>query len=188
VTRLIDGGAIYAGWLGAGMAATIAISFLLVIPIEPVVWLLTIPSGLLIGYYANARSGRAAGPWRRVIVNGLYASGLTAATLVLCFLLVKTIFFFADTGFRSEAAGGPLVGCVTGADCVFQRYIAAGHGPAFEAAGVTTVEEFSAFYWTEQLSTAGIMATLGVLGGLGGAVLYAATARSRRPTSATDND
>jgi hypothetical protein len=188
VNRLLDGGAVYAGWVGMGMAATIAVSFLLVIPIEPVFWLMALPAGLLIGYYANARSSRAAGPWRRLIANGLYASGLTAATLALCFLLVKLTFFVADSGYRSEAEGGPLVGCVTGADCVFQRYLAAGHGPALEAAGVTTVEEFTAFYWREQLGTAGLVAALAVLGGLGGAASYRITARARPRTSDADRD
>jgi hypothetical protein len=40
--------------------------------------------GLLIGYYANQRSNRRAGPWRRILVNGLFAgivTGLTAAAL-----------------------------------------------------------------------------------------------------------
>ena len=36
VTRVIDRGAITAAYVGIGMAATIAISFLLVIPIEPI--------------------------------------------------------------------------------------------------------------------------------------------------------
>ena len=64
VTRWVDRGAIYAGWVGVGMAVTIAVSFLLVIPIEPILWLLALPAGLIIGYYANARSDRQAGPWR----------------------------------------------------------------------------------------------------------------------------
>jgi hypothetical protein len=186
VKRFLDSGAVYAGWVGMGMAATIAVSFLLVIPIEPVFWLLALPAGLLIGYYANSRSSRAGGPWGRLIVNGLYVSGLTAVTLALCFLVVKATFFLADSGYRSEAEGGPLVGCVTGADCVFQRYLAAGHGPALKAAGVTTVEEFSAFYWSEQLGTAGTVAALAILGGLGGAAFYGARARPNPRTSAAD--
>jgi hypothetical protein len=48
VTRFVDRGAIVAAYVGIGMAATNAISFLLVIPIEPVYWLLTGPAGLLI--------------------------------------------------------------------------------------------------------------------------------------------
>ena len=63
-------GAITAAYVGIGMAVTIAVSFLLVIPIEPIIWLLALPSGLLIGYYANQRSDRRAGPWRADPVNG----------------------------------------------------------------------------------------------------------------------
>src|SRR3989337_1629046 len=55
VTRVVDRGAITAAYVGIGMAVTVAISFMLIIPIEPIVWLLTLPSGLLIGYYANQR-------------------------------------------------------------------------------------------------------------------------------------
>ena len=63
--RFVDRGAITAAWVGLGMAVTIGVSFLLVIPIEPVYWIFALPAGLLIGYYANARSDRRAGPWGR---------------------------------------------------------------------------------------------------------------------------
>ena len=59
MTRIVERGAIVAAYVGIGMAITIAVSFLLVIPIEPIYWLLVVPAGLLIGYYANARSNRA---------------------------------------------------------------------------------------------------------------------------------
>jgi hypothetical protein len=36
VTRIVDRGAIVGAYVGIGMAVTIAISFLLVIPIEPI--------------------------------------------------------------------------------------------------------------------------------------------------------
>ena len=67
--RFVDRGAITAAYVGIGMAVTIVVSFLLVIPIEWVVWILALPSGLLIGYYANQRSNRRAGPWRRITVK-----------------------------------------------------------------------------------------------------------------------
>jgi len=172
VRRWIDRGAIYAGWVGVGMAVTIAVSFLLVIPIEPVLWLLALPAGLLIGYYANARSDRQAGPWSRILANGLYAGFLTALTLALFFLLTKWIFFTADNGYRGASDGGPIAGCQTGADCVYQRYLAEGKGPEFEAAGIMNVDDFTAFYWREQLGTAGTVFVLGILGGLGGAAIY----------------
>jgi hypothetical protein len=172
MSRWVDRGAIYAGWVGVGMGVTIAVSFLLVIPIEPILWILALPAGLLIGYYANARSNRQAGPWRRILANGAYAGLLTALTLSLCFLVTKWIFFSADNGYRNAAGGGPIAGCKTGADCVYQRYLAEGKGPDLEAVGIMNADDFSAFYWREQLGTAGTVFVLGLLGGLGGAAIY----------------
>jgi hypothetical protein len=172
VSRWVDRGAVYAGWVGVGMSVTIAVSFLLVIPIEPILWLLAFPAGLLIGYYANARSNRQAGPWRRIVANGAYAGLLAAATLALLVLATKWIFFSADNGYRSAADGGSIAGCETGAGCVYARYLAAETGPDLEAAGITNVDEFTAFYWGEQLGTAGTVFLLSALGGLGGAAIY----------------
>ena len=187
MTRWVDRGAVYAGWVGVGMGVTIAVSFLLVIPIEPILWALALPAGLIIGYYANARSNRQAGPWSRILANGAYAGFLTALTLALCFLVTKAIFFSADNGYRNAAGGGPITGCETGADCVYQRYLAEGMGPELEAAGITTVEEFTAFYWSEQLGTAGTVFVLGLLGGLGGAAIYGiARPRPGRERAATE--
>ncbi len=172
MSRWVDRGAVYAGWVGVGMALTIAVSFLLVIPIEPVIWILALPAGLVIGYYANARANRLGGPWSRILANGAWAGLLTAATLAAIVLGTKWIFFTADNGYRGAADGGPIQGCRIGADCVFRRYLAEGRGPGFEAAGVATVEEFTALYWREQLGTAGTVFVLLLLGGLGGAAAY----------------
>ena len=134
MTRFIDRGAVTAAWVGLGMAVTIGVSFLLVIPIEPVYWYLALPAGLLIGYYANARSVRIGGPWSRVLLNALFAGLVTGITYALLLLGVKALFFSVDGGYRDASAGGPLA-CTTGADCVYRRYLAAGQGAAFEAAG-----------------------------------------------------
>ncbi len=77
MSRIADRGAITAAYVGIGMAITIVGSFMLIIPIEFVIWLLALPSGLLIGYYANARSNRRSGPWSRLISNGLVAAVAT---------------------------------------------------------------------------------------------------------------
>jgi len=61
MSRLVDRGAITAAFVGIGMAVTIGVSFLLVIPIEFLVTPFALFAGLLIGYYANARSNRAGG-------------------------------------------------------------------------------------------------------------------------------
>ena len=167
------------------MGVTIAVSFLLVIPIEPILWLLALPAGLVIGYYANTRSSRQAGPWSRILVNGAYAALLATLTLALCFLATKWIFFSADNGYRNAADGGPIAGCDTGAGCVYARYLAEGKGPEFEAAGIRNADEFGAFYWREQLGTAGTVFVLGVLGGLGGAAIFGIARPKSAPTRPT---
>jgi hypothetical protein len=122
VTRFVDRGAIVAAYVGIGMALVIAVSFLLVIPIEPVYWLLAPLSGLLIGYYADARADRRTGPWRRIIGNGLYAGLVTGLTLAILLLGVKALFFVADNGYRDLSAGGSFR-CAGGGDCVYRRYV-----------------------------------------------------------------
>ena len=179
MTRIVDRGAITAAYVGIGMAVTMAISFLLVIPIEPVLWYLALPGGLLIGYYANQRSDRRRGPWARILVNGLFAGAVTGLSLALLLLAVKALFFAADNGYRDASAGGALT-CQPGGDCVYQRYLADGRGPALEAAGVTDAASFSAFYWRDQLATAGLLLTLTAIGGLGGAALYGMFGRGSR--------
>ena len=171
MTRFIDRGAIVAGWVGVGVAATVAISFLLVIPIEPIYWLLAFPVGLLIGYYADQRSDRRAGPGVRILVNALYAGVLTAVVYAALLLGVKAIFFAGDDGYRDASAGGPI-SCTSGADCVYQRYLADGRADQLRANGVIDVETFTTFYWQQQLQTAGLLVILVVVGSLGGGALY----------------
>jgi hypothetical protein len=179
----VDRGAIMAAYVGIGMAVTIAVSFLLIIPIEWVVWVLTIPAGLLIGYYANQRSDRRAGPWSRIIVNGVFAALVTGLTLAAMLFLVKGLFFFADDGYRDAGQGGRIE-CVTGADCVYQRYLEIGRGPELEAAGITDADSFASFYWQEQAATAGRVIVLTTLSGLAGAALYGVFRPKPKPSPA----
>jgi hypothetical protein len=171
VTRVVDRGAITAAYVGIGMAVTIVVSFMLFIPIEWIIWLLALPSGLLIGYYANQRSSRRTGPWLKILVNGLFAGFVTGLTAAVLLLAIKALFFYADNGFRDPGLGGSLT-CSVGADCVYQRYLDDGRGPELHAAGVTDVDSFTAFYWREQLGTAATVLVLTTVGGLGGAALY----------------
>ena len=178
MTRIVDRGAIAAAYVGIGMALTIGVSFLLVIPIEPIYWLLALPAGLLIGYYANQRSDRRAGPWHRIVANALVAGLATALTLAALLLIVKALFFFADSGFPDYNRVQPETGqpippyCDAGANCVYSRYLAAGRGPDFESAGVTDTASFTSFYWGQQFSTAGLLVVLTTAGALGGGGLY----------------
>ena len=175
MTRFVDRGAVIAGWVGVGMAVVVAVSFLLVIPIEPIYWVLALPAGLLIGYYANARSGRRTGPLRRIAANALYAGVMTGLAFVVLLLAVKALFFFADDGYRDA---GRLV-CRGGATCVYERYRAADQDGDLVAAGVTDVESFTRFYWAQQGSTAVTLFVLSLAGGLAGGLTFAIT----RPAS-----
>lgn len=183
MSRFFDRGAITAAWVGVGMAVTIGVSFLLVIPIEFLVTPFALFAGLLIGYYANARSNRAGGPWSRIVANALLAGLATGVTFALFLVLVKALFFAADNGYRDASAGGPLA-CQTGADCVYQRYLAVGRAPAFEAAGITDVAGFTALYWREQAASGGLLIALSVGGALGGGLMFGAANR-RRPEDQT---
>ncbi len=171
--RVVDRGAITAAYVGIGMAVTIAISFLLVIPIEPVYWVLSVPAGLLIGYYANARSARGRGHGRRLVSNSVFAGLATGLTLAILLIGVKSLFFVADDGYRDPGLGG-RISCVRGADCVYQRYLE-GQAPALRAIGVTDAASFSTFYWSQQWSTAGLLIELTTGFALAGGVIYGAT-------------
>jgi hypothetical protein len=186
VTRLVDRGAITAAYVGIGVAITVAVSFLLIIPVEPVIWLLAVPAGLIIGYYANQRSDRRAGPWSRILRNGLFAGFVTGLATALLILVIKAIFFYADTGYpdfnRADQAGKPIPpSCQTGADCVYQRYVALGRDAELRAVGVTDPASFGALYWSQQFSVAGALLVVTTAGGLGGAAMYGAL-RPKPPT------
>jgi hypothetical protein len=171
VTRLVDRGAIVAAYVGIGMAVTIGVSFLLVIPIEPIDWYLMLPAGLLIGYYANQRADRRSGPWPRIVVNALFAGLATGLAAALLLLAIKALFFAADNGYRDPGLGGALT-CEAGADCVYRRYLDEGRGPDLAAAGVTDADSFARLYWNQQLQTAGMLVVLATAGGVGGGLLY----------------
>jgi hypothetical protein len=189
VTRFVDRGAIAAAYVGIGMAVTIALSFLLVIPIEPIYWLLALPAGLLIGYYANQRSDRRAGPWRRIVANALVAALATALTLAAFILVVKALFFFGDNGYPDFNRTDPTThqalppACDNGAGCVFARYVAQGNGPALTAAGITDAPTFTAFYWSQQVSAAVTVFGLALTGGVGGGLLYGVFRPKPNPSS-----
>ena len=177
MTRFVDRGAVVAGWVGAGMASVIVISFILVIPIGDVaIALFAFPAGLIIGYYANQRSDRRGGPWPRILGNALWASLVTGLTFALLLLGIKAIFFNADSGYRDAALGGSIE-CSSGPDCVWKRYVDAGYGPDLEALGVTDVDSFSSYYWSQQLSTTGSIVLVTLAGGLLGGVAYRLTNR-----------
>lgn len=171
--RVVDRGAITAAFVGIGMAVTIGVSFLLVIPVEPVYWFLSVPAGLLIGYYADTRSGRRRGEWPRILANATFAGVVTGLTLAALLLGVKALFFAADDGYRDPGLGGRIT-CQTGADCVYRRYLDA-QPEALAEAGVTDSATFSAYFWAQQWSTAGLLLLLSSGFGIAGGALYGIT-------------
>jgi len=171
--RFVDRGAITAALVGIGMAVTIGVSFLLVIPVEPVYWYLSLPAGLLIGYYADARSGRGRGAWPRILTNAAFAGLVTGLTLAALLLAVKALFFAADDGYRDPGLGG-RIGCQPGGDCVYRRYLE-DQPDALARAGVSDAASFSTFYWAQQWSTAGLLLALATGAGVAGGVIFGLT-------------
>ena len=180
MTRFVDRGAITAAWVGVGMAVTIAVSFLLIIPIEFLYTAISpLFAGLLIGYYANSRSERAGGPWGRILGNALLAGLATGLSFAILLLGVKALFFSVDAGYRDASAGGSLT-CQSGAGCVYERHRAFYGDRALADAGVTDVASFTSFYWREQGATAVTMIVLSTGAAIAGGLVYGVTNR-RRP-------
>jgi hypothetical protein len=184
MSRVVDRGAVIAAYVGVGMAVTMAIGFLLVIPIEPIYLLLSFPGGMIIGYYANARAARERGAWRRIVPNALLAGLATGLSLAVLLLAIRALFFFGDSGYptfnRTDAQGTPIgETCQAGADCVYRRYLAVKPDTLADA-GVTDASSFAALYWAGQWSSARLILASTTLAALLGGFLFG-IAGPRRP-------
>jgi hypothetical protein len=164
------------------MAVIVAIGFELVVAIQSLVFLFAPIGGLLIGYYADARSRRSR-PWWRVLGNAAYAGLVTGLALALLYGGLRLLFVYADTGFptynRTDAAGnitGPT--CPTGPGCTYQRYLDAGGGAELAALGISDVGSFERHLLAEQLNGGLILVGLTLGGALVGGLAYGATARA----------
>ncbi len=175
--RFLDRGATFAGWVGLGMGLVIAIAFELIVAIQPLVFLLALPAGALIGAYANVRSERWR-PRRRVLANSAYAGAVTGIGLALLYVAIRLLFIYADSGYRVDTQGGQL-SCLPGPACTYERYLAAGRGPELTASGVTDGASFEAFVLSEHLSGGLTLVALSV----GGALLAGGLRASRTSPS-----
>ena len=175
MSRFFDRGAVTAAFVGIGVAVTMAMSFLLIIPIEPAYLLLSVPAGLVIGYYANARSRRVRGEWRRILPNALLAGLVTGVSLAAFLLATKALFFYADNGYPdfNRVQDGVAVGdtCATGADCVYRRYLAA-DPEQVAASGITDAASFATAYWNAQASSARLLLGGTTIAALFGGLLF----------------
>ena len=174
MSRFVDRGAVVAGWIGLGTAVVLVIAFALVVPIQPIVYVAALPAGLLIGWYANAKSERFR-PRGRAIANALWAGLLTGLTLSIFYVSVRLLFIYADTGYPDfniqetpTQTASPT--CATGPECTYMRYVKEGKGPEFEAAGITNGDDFAQFVLNEALGAGVIL--LGLT--LGGAAIAGA--------------
>ena len=174
-----------AGWVGLGMSVVAAISLALVLAVQPLVFLFAPIGGLLIGYYANARSERRR-PWSRVLGNAVYAGLVTALSLAVLYALLRLLFVYADNGypdFNRTDAQGQATGqtCATGPACTYQRYVLAGRGPELERFGVADAASFERYALREQLNASLGLVLLTLAGAVVGAAFYASGTGATRP-------
>ena len=173
--RVLDRGAIFAGWVGLGMAVVIAMSFELVIAVQALVFISAPVAGVLIGYYANQRSERFRPRWR-LFVNSGYAGLVTGISLALIYVGLRLLFIYADSGYRPEPLGGQLE-CDTGPACTYARLIDDGSAADLEADGITDAAAFEGAVWRWQGETVLLLTLTTFAGALGAAAVRAV----RRP-------
>lgn len=178
--RFVDKGAVFAGWVGFGMALVIAIAFELVLAVQSLVFLVAPVAGLLVGAYANQRAER----WRpvgRVMANAAWAGLVTGISLAALYVLLRLIFVFADTGSLPD---GTQMACTPGPDCTYQRYVRDGRADELAAAGITDGASFGAYAVREQLTGGLLIVTFTVAGALVAGGFRAVRAPKDEPTSA----
>ena len=175
--RFFDRGAVFAGWIGLGMALVVVIAFALIIPVQTVVFLLAPLCGVLIGVYANVRSERWK-PRARVLANALYAGLVTGIGLALLYMAIRLVFVYGDTGAMPD---GTRIACESGPDCVYTRYVAAGDASDLALRGITNASLYETEFLSRDLPISGIALVILTAGGslVGGAVRTFAP----RPTS-----
>ena len=176
MSRVIDKGAVFAGWVGIGMALVLAIAFELIIPVQTLVFLLAPLMGVLIGVYANVRSER----WRprgRVLTNAAYAAVVTGVAVAVLYVALRLVFIYGDTGAMPD---GTSIACQTGPDCIYQRYVNANQADELLPLGITDGPSLAAAAWRELLVFGTGLIVLTVIGGLAGGAIRSF---SKMPTS-----
>jgi hypothetical protein len=176
VTRFVDKGAIFAGWVGLGMALVLAIAFELIIPVQTLVFVLAPLMGVLIGVYANVRSER----WRprgRVLANAAYAAVVTGVAVAALYVVLRLVFIYGDTGALPD---GTSLACNTGPECVYARLVQSGQAQELAPLGIVDAKTYEEAAWRELLIFGAGLVVLTVAGGLVGGVIRSF---SKLPTS-----
>jgi hypothetical protein len=178
--RLLDRGAITAAFVGFGISITIAISFGLVIAIQPLVFVAAPLAGVTIGYYANYKSARWRPRWR-LFANAGFAALVTGISLAVFYIALRLLFIYADSGYRPETMGGPL-DCANGPACTYQRLIEDdARRTALADDGVTDVASYTGFVWRTSAEWSLQLTAFTVIG-----ALVPAAWRAWKPAPTTD--
>ena len=163
---------------GSGWRSRSSGSFLLIIPIESMIWLLALPSGLLIGYYANRARTGATAVAAADLERPVRRASRRASRWPCCILLFKALFFFADGGYRDfnrVDQGGKRSRCPARpapTACTRGTWRRAGDRISRRRAWSTRPRS-RGFYWSEQFAHRGDgVRARPSSGGVGGAVLY----------------
>jgi hypothetical protein len=176
LTRFVDAGAVFAGWVGVGMALVIAIAFELIIPVQTVVFVGAPLAGIVIGVYANARAER----WRpraKVLLNSVWAGLVTGLALAILYVLIRLVFIYGDTG---ALPNGTRINCSSGPECIYLRYVNVGQQGELASMGITDPASLEGALWRELIVTGSglVLLTLG-----GAAIGGVARSLSKMPTS-----
>lgn len=179
--RLLDSGAIFAGWVGLGMALVLAIAFELIIPVQTVVFLLAPLMGVLIGVYANVRAER----WRpraRVLANAAYAGIITGVGMALLYVAIRLVFLYGDGGSLPD---GTSLTCRTGPDCTYARYVDAGQADELAAIGIIDARTLETAASRELITSGGGLLLLTFAGSVVGGVARGLSSPSRSAQMST---
>jgi hypothetical protein len=168
LSRFVDSGAKFAGWVGLGMALVVVIAFALIIPIQAIVFLLAPLMGVLIGVYANVRAER----WRprgRVLLNSAWAGLVTGVGFALLYVLIRLVFLYGDSGALPD---GTRIDCASGPDCTYQRHVREGDAETLAARGITDGPSYEHVFLTQDMPlTGGALVILTVGGALVGGAM-----------------
>jgi hypothetical protein len=164
LARFVDPGAVFAGWVGLGMALVVAIAFELIVAVQSIVFMIAPLVGLLIGIYANVRAERRRPRWR-ALANAAWAGIVTGLGMALIYVLLRLVFMYGDTG---VLATGDSLDCRRGPECTYMRYVEAGRANDLAQVGVVDARSYEAAALREQLFGALTLVGLTLAGSIAG--------------------